>query len=261
MSKMPQPKPAHLSIKDKQDAIPKIQRLIGKLNELNTDLIQERGDTKIEAMEKRIETLLADIFLPTSIEYERYNDIARLDTENISTIGNIPMDRIRQNLQYNKNRAIQILSDIIEGFEEDISDAEGGSATRILRAYSGLELHPRIAAAANDLYKNRHYANAVEDAFKALENYVKDKSGSDKIGTSLMQHVFSPENPALKFNLLQSQSEKDEQRGFMFLFTGAVTGIRNPRAHEIIKDDPERALEYIAFASLLCKLVDESKRS
>ncbi len=112
MSKMPQPKPAHLSIKDKQDAIPKIQRLIGKLNELNTDLIQERGDTKIEAMEKRIETLLADIFLPTSIEYERYNDLARLDTENISTIGNIPMDRIRKNLQYNKNRAIQILSDI-----------------------------------------------------------------------------------------------------------------------------------------------------
>jgi uncharacterized protein (TIGR02391 family) len=228
MSKMPQPKPSHLSIKDKQDAIPKIQRLIGKLNELNTDIIQERGDTKIEVIEKRIETLLADIFLPMSIEYERYNDITRLDTESISAIGNIPMDRIRKNLQYNKNRAIQIL----------------------------------IAAAANDLYKDRHYANAVEDAIKALESYVKDKSGvSDKTGTSLMQHVFSPENPILKFNLLQSQSEKDEQRGFMFLFTGAVTGIRNPRAHEIIKDDPERALEYVAFVSLLGKLVDESKRN
>jgi uncharacterized protein (TIGR02391 family) len=64
----------------------------------------------------------------------------------------------------------------------------------------------------------------------------------------------------LKFNDLADQSERDEQKGFMMLFNGAVAGIRNPRAHKLIKDDPERALEFIAFVSLLAKLLDGAKK-
>jgi hypothetical protein len=36
--------------------------------------------------------------------------------------------------------------------------------------------------------------------------------------------------------------------------------LRNPRAHGFIHDDAERALEFIAFVSLLAKLVDEAKK-
>ena len=57
-------------------------------------------------------------------------------------------------------------------------------------------------------------------------------------------------------NDLQTQSDKDEQKGFMMLFSGAVAGLRNPRAHTFMQDDPERALEFIAFVSLLAKLLD-----
>jgi hypothetical protein len=52
------------------------------------------------------------------------------------------------------------------------------------------------------------------------------------------------------------QSDRDEQKGFMMMFSGAVAGLRNPRAHKLIKDDPERALEFIAYVSLLAKLLD-----
>jgi len=45
----------------------------------------------------------------------------------------------------------------------------------------------------------------------------------------------------------------------MMLFSGAVSGLRNPRAHSFIDDDPERALEFIAFVSLLAKLLDKAK--
>jgi hypothetical protein len=38
-------------------------------------------------------------------------------------------------------------------------------------------------------------------------------------------------------------------------------GLRNPRAHGFIKDDPERALEYIAFISLLAKLLDGAEKA
>jgi len=46
----------------------------------------------------------------------------------------------------------------------------------------------------------------------------------------------------------------------MMMFSGAVSGLRNPRAHGFIHDDPERALEFIAFVSLLAKLLDGAKR-
>jgi hypothetical protein len=39
-----------------------------------------------------------------------------------------------------------------------------------------------------------------------------------------------------------------------------MAGFRNPRAHKFIEDDPERALECIAFVSLLAKLLDGAER-
>ena len=78
---------------------------------------------------------------------------------------------------------------------------------------------------------------------------------------SLMQQAFSLKKPILKFNDLSNKSDEDEQTGFMMMFSGAVAGLRNPRAHGFIHDDPERALEFIAFVSLLAKLLDEAKRA
>ena len=57
------------------------------------------------------------------------------------------------------------------------------------------------------------------------------------------------------------KTDEDEQQGFMMMFGGAVAGLRNPRAHKLIKDDPERALEFIAFVSLLAKLLDGAKKT
>ena len=96
---------------------------------------------------------------------------------------------------------------------------------------------------------------------KALNTLVRLNSGEDtKDGTALMEYVFSQNNPILKFNDLVDESDKNEQKGFMMMFSGAVAGLRNPRAHKIIKDDAEMALEFIAFISLLAKLVDKTKK-
>ena len=75
-----------------------------------------------------------------------------------------------------------------------------------------------------------------------------------------MQGVFSAKNPTLAFNDLQTQSDLDEQQGLMFLFAGTILAFRNPRAHELILDDPERALETIGFISLLAKLLDQAQK-
>jgi uncharacterized protein (TIGR02391 family) len=146
--------------------------------------------------------------------------------------------------------------------DPEIEDAVGAvdPKSRALRAYHDLDLHPEIARAADELYHNGHYANAIDDSVKALNDLVRMRSGESADGTSLMERVFSPSNPILRFNALTDQSDKDEQKGFMMMFSGAVAGLRNPRAHKLIKDDPERALEFIAFVSLLAKLLDGARK-
>jgi hypothetical protein len=61
--------------------------------------------------------------------------------------------------------AISMLSEQLE----DLGESPGGQA---LRAYDGRDLHPEIDRAAAALYRDGHYANAIEDAVKALNGLV-----------------------------------------------------------------------------------------
>ena len=67
-----------------------------------------------------------------------------------------------------------------------------------------------------------------------------------------MREAFSPKKALLKLNTLESDSEKDEQQGYMDIFAGCMMGIRNPRAHDCdYEDDEDDALRLLAFADHL----------
>jgi len=158
-----------------------------------------------------------------------------------------------------RSRAAAVIRAAIDRLNERLADADEDRTDGVLRAYEGLDLHSEIARAASKLYRDGHYSTAVEHAVKALNDLVRLRSKLSFDGMTLMERAFSPGNPTLKFNALASDSDRDEQKGFMMMFRGAVAGLRNPRAHGFIHDDPERALEFIAFVSLLAKLLDETK--
>lgn len=123
--------------------------------------------------------------------------------------------------------------------------------------FDKMRLHPKIVEVSESLFKDGHYASAILEAFKAVNNCVKQKSGKPLDGKSLMSEVFSEKNPCIKLNDLQTQSDIDEQEGFKFLYMGAMVGIRNPKAHDRVQQkDPYKTLEYLALASLLIKRVD-----
>lgn len=131
------------------------------------------------------------------------------------------------------------------------------TAELTVHLFDKMQFHPKVIEASRELFKDGHYRDAIYRAFVEVNNYVKGKANSQLDGKKLMSTVFSLEKPIIKLNSLQTQSDRDEQEGFMFLFMGAMEGIRNPKAHEnIIQNDPYKSLEYIGFASLLMKTID-----
>ncbi len=118
-----------------------------------------------------------------------------------------------------------------------------------------------LVDATRKLFVDGHYARAVEEAYKCVNNTVKDKSQLTTDGQDLMNQAFSEKNPVLKLNDLKTISQKDEQVGYMHIFGGCMTGIRNPRAHEHKKIDlPEAALEMLVWANHLMDTVQKAKR-
>ena len=69
--------------------------------------------------------------------------------------------------------------------------------------------------------------------------------------------AFDEKTPKLKLTPLISETEKDEQRGFRFIFAGGVQAIRNPRGHEYaVVDNPETCLDHLTFVSMLLRRLE-----
>jgi uncharacterized protein (TIGR02391 family) len=126
-----------------------------------------------------------------------------------------------------------------------------------LEIFDAMQFHRKVVEASRELFKDGHYRDAVYRAFVEVVNFVKRKAKSQLDGKKLMSTIFSPDNPKIRLNPLETQTDRDEQEGFMYLFMGAVQGIRNPKAHEnIIQNNPYIALQLIGFANLLIETVD-----
>ncbi|KQZ93990.1 hypothetical protein ASD64_03610 [Mesorhizobium sp. Root157] len=114
---------------------------------------------------------------------------------------------------------------------------------------------PEIEGVSRDLFVSGHYSLAVQEAYKALDRFIREKSGiSRHSGTQLMDQAFSPRSPILFWSDRTSQSQLDEQRGYHQLYAGAMLGIRNPVTHEFNwVDEPDIALELLVFAQHLLR--------
>jgi len=121
------------------------------------------------------------------------------------------------------------------------------------------KFHKSVVFVSKDLFIDGYYSQSIFEACKALEGVVKKKSKVTLSGVPLMQRVFSPNNPVLQFNSMLDQSAKDEQSGFMQIYSGTMQGIRDPKGHSIVNlKDREKALEYLALMSLLFRRLDEA---
>lgn len=126
--------------------------------------------------------------------------------------------------------------------------------------FDALVTHTDLRVATRTLFCTGHYADAVRRGFICLDNAVRDKSGvSGRTGDSLMRTVFSANRPILQLNDLLTDSDRNEQQGYMDVYAGSMKGIRNPRAHEAqMTDDCETALELLTLANHLMRKLDSA---
>lgn len=124
-------------------------------------------------------------------------------------------------------------------------------------------LHPKIVVVAQPRFHAGHLADSVEAALKevnsTVKNIVKLKIGKELDGASLMNTALSVNNPILKLDDPSTLSGKDIQQGYMQIFAGAMTGVRNPKAHGNIAIDENQAIHLLFLASLLMYKVEEAK--
>jgi len=71
--------------------------------------------------------------------------------------------------------------------------------------------------------------------------------------------AFSPHVHQIVLADQTTESGKNEQEGYMFLFAGAMQALRNPKAHANLNIDEGRAIHHLIVASLLMSKLDDAK--
>ena len=256
----PSPRPAEVNPAQMREALPKLERRIAELRAFDISSVQDVSDPRIEALRHKIADLLVSIFSNDTVEYRRYHILRLVDLPILVNYRHDPQD-VQGGLKKGIEKAISNLETVRDLFNEKLNDLGESPIGRAHKAFAELAIHPELQRAVGKLFTDGHYANAVEDACKVLESFVKMRSGKDDLsGTDLMTTVFSPKNPILRFNDLNTETDRSEQQGMMFLYAGAMLALRNPRAHGIVEDEPEKALELLSFINFLMKSLDLTTR-
>ncbi len=252
------------TIAEIDSTILKLRRRVSDIEKLRSDNVPH-GDDHVDNVQHAVRDTIREEFGKDPPEFKRHayfqiDDGPRYVRSDFMGGGNYDAED-QQRFVAAVPSAITRVEDLIRRLGEKRADlAEPHIAPRV--AFQGRILHPAILAAAQKLYVDGHYPQAVFEAGKALIALVRAKSGkTDADGAPLMQAVFSVNNPILAFNALADQSDRDEQQGMMHLYSGAVMAVRNPGGHRVgVIEQPERALQHLELLSYLADRVDETKK-
>lgn len=169
----------------------------------------------------------------------------------LAAINKIKKDHFSKALDYSRGILLAALSQL-----------EIGKANiDIKENYFWDTIHPEIRKEAENRFKSGQYSDSVLAAFRQINSIIKEHvkkiKGVELDGSTLMQQAFSPDNPIITLDDLSTENGKNIQKGFMFLFTGSMLGIRNPNAHSNEETEKNRAIHLLFLASLLMYKFDE----
>jgi|ERR1700723_717177 uncharacterized protein (TIGR02391 family) len=136
---------------------------------------------------------------------------------------------------------------------------QSAADTPSLHPFDSRNIHPDLPAKVRELFDDGYYPEATFEAFKYLDKTVEKHSGMTETGKDLMMKAFKEDSPKIKLTPLISVSDKNEQEGYKFIFSGGVIAIRNPRGHEhSVVDNPDLCLDHLSFVSMLLRRLEQA---
>jgi uncharacterized protein (TIGR02391 family) len=158
-------------------------------------------------------------------------------------------------------------SDYRDILRNDLPDVEAAAEAALVASSKkkvplGFEnlLHPLIKKHCYKHYCDGDFRDAVLNSIVAIFDYIRGRTKLKTDGAALIDAVFAPNNPHLILSDLDTESGQNDQKGFMQIYKGAFQGIRNPKAHSLAHDlTEEKAAQYLIFASLLARRIEEAK--
>lgn len=125
-------------------------------------------------------------------------------------------------------------------------------------------IHHKISDVSKTLYLDGHYAEAALKAFVAINQRMKEiykiqcPQEKELDGVALMNTMFSDKDPKIEICSRDTETGQNIHMGTRFMLAGAMSALRNPQAHEIIKLSSDDAMRQLMFASMLMFKIDEA---
>lgn len=126
-------------------------------------------------------------------------------------------------------------------------------------------VHPKLEKSVELLYKSE-FVSAAREAVVTVETVLKSKSGLDNHGESLASNALTftydqktgqiTKQPLIAVNKLETDSERNEQKGLMLMLMGFFTGIRNIYQHSHVGSGVSNSIATIIQASFFLDILD-----
>ncbi len=123
-----------------------------------------------------------------------------------------------------------------------------------------------LRACREELLEDENLFHAVLEATKSVAQKLRDKSGLDCDGNTLVDRALGMKQglPVVSFNSLMTDTLRSEHRGVADLMRGMFSAFRNPTAHEpkvVFKVSAEDAWDLLSLCSLLHRRLDAAART
>lgn len=219
---------------------------------------------------------------PTITKWQRLNEALSTKQQQDNCSNNI-LNLIRYSLKpsrhINNQERFNFLKDEINkilGFEgleilesgelkkiskvKTISEAKE-RVNRLKEKLKNRNTHNEIFKFCNEEILSENYFHFVFEATKSIAQRIREMTNLTSDGSNLIDEAFSFKNkiPKLALSMLETESQKSEQSGFMNLLKGIFSMFRNTTAHSpkiIWKIEEDEALDILSLISLVHKRLD-----
>lgn len=151
---------------------------------------------------------------------------------------------------------------VVRSTKESTISGARARANALKNALEERNAHQQVFAYCRAELVDQNYFHAVLEAIKGVAERIRSISGLATDGAELVNTAFSVKSPLIAINMLSTETEISEQKGFSNILVGLFGAVRNPTAHapkvtwEITEQD---ALDILSMVSYVHRKLDGAR--